>query len=92
MTVEEVQSELGLDEDGKLTVTMGECAVPVDVATANLQYMHVATERLQQKAQEVSSSGRTGAPLVSQQMFVGGGLAAVLVVAVIAVMMSGVLN
>jgi len=36
--------------------------------------------------------GNSSAPLVSQQMFVGGGLAAVLVVAVIAVMMSGVLN
>ena len=48
MTVEEVQNELGLEEDAKLTATMGECAVPVDVATANLQYMHVATERLQQ--------------------------------------------
>ena len=36
--------------------------------------------------------GESSAPLISQQMFVGGGLATVLVVAVIAVMMSGVLN
>jgi len=63
MTVEEVQSELGLDEDGKLTVTMGECAVPVDVATANLQYMHVATERLQQCNQANRAAGQSAIQL-----------------------------
>lgn len=59
MTVEQVQNELGLDEDGKLTVTMGECAVPVAVATANLQYMRAAVERLEQCEQAIFAMMRS---------------------------------
>ena len=63
MTVEQMQNELGLDEDGKLTVTMGECAVPVAVATANLQYMRAAVEHLEQCEQVLAcrEGGRLGA-------------------------------
>ena len=48
MTVEQVQSEFGLDEEGKLTVITGGCDVPAAVATANVQYMRAAMERLEQ--------------------------------------------